>query len=251
MKLSIQLYTVRDLVAKDFAGTVKQLAGIGYPAVELAGFGNLKTAAEVRKALDDAKVESSGMHASIDLLEKDLSKVLDDAETVGTRNVICPWLPEDRRKDAAGWKKSAKDLNTIGYECHQRGVVFCYHNHSFEFQKFDGKTGLDILFENSEPHLVKSELDVYWVKHGGGDPVEYISKLGERVQLLHLKDMAAGPEKKFAPVGTGILDFKGILDAAKKAQTQYGAVEQDQTYDKTPMEAVKISYENLKKLGLS
>src|SRR5689334_4954177 len=83
MKLSVQLYTVRDLVAKDFAGTVKQLAAMGYPAVELAGFGNLKTAAEVRKALVDAKVESSGMHASIDLLEKDLSKVLDDAETVG------------------------------------------------------------------------------------------------------------------------------------------------------------------------
>ncbi len=250
MKLSIQLYTVRDLVAKDFAGTVKQLRQIGYSAVELAGFGNLKNAAEAKKALDDADVEASGTHATIEVLEKELAKVLSDAQTVGTRNLICPFLPEDRRKDAQAWKASAKLLEKIGHECHQVGVQFCYHNHSFEFQDFGGKTGLDILWENSEPHLVKSELDVYWVKHGGVDPVTYINKLGDRVHLMHLKDMAPGDDKKFAPVGRGILDFKGIAEAGTKARTEWGAVEQDNCYDTPPLEAVKISYETLKKLGM-
>ncbi len=251
MKLSLQLYTVRDLLAKDFAGTVNQVAKIGYKAVELAGYGNLKTAPEAKKALDDAGLKASGAHAPIDQLETKLQSILDEASVFEHTNIICPWMPEERRKDAEGWTKSAKLLEKIGYECHQKGYQFCYHNHSFEFQKFDGKTGLDILFENSDANLVKSELDVYWVKHGGQDPVELIKRLGERVHLMHLKDMDAGADKKFAPVGTGILDFKGIIAAGTQAETQWGAVEQDNCYERTPMEAIKISFENLKKLGMS
>src|SRR5678816_663196 len=135
---------------------------------------------------------------------------------MGSTNIICPWMPEERRKDAAGWKACAASLNKIARACHERGIDFAYHNHSFEFQKFDGKTGLDIVFENTEPHLVKAELDVYWVKHGGEDPVARINKFGDRVIALHLKDMAAGDDKKFAEVGRGTLDFKAILDAATK-----------------------------------
>lgn len=249
--ISVQLYTVRDLLAKDFAGTVKQIAQIGYKAVEMAGYGNLKSAAEAKKALDDAGLKVSGAHASIDLLEKDLEKVLDENQTLGNTNLVCPFLPENRRKDAAGWKQVAQSLNRIGRAVHERGMTFAYHNHSFEFQQFDGKKGYDILWENTEPHLVKAEVDVYWVKHGGEDPVERINKLGDRVLLLHLKDMAAGADKKFAEVGTGILDFKAILAAAEKAGAQWGAVEQDNCYDTPPLEAIKTSLENLKKLGAS
>ena len=250
MKLSIQLYTLRDLTAKDFPGTMKKLKQIGYPAVELAGWGNLKNAREAKQALDDAGLEVSGTHATIEVLEKDLASVLKDAETVGTRNLICPFLPESRRKDGNGYKQAAQSLNRIGHECHQVGVQFCYHNHSFEFQKFDDKHGLDIIWENSEPHLVKSELDVYWVKHGNVDPVAYANKLGDRVHLMHLKDMAPGDGKRFAPVGAGILDFKAIVEAGRKIQTEWGAVEQDLCYETPPLDAVKVSYENLKKLGM-
>jgi sugar phosphate isomerase/epimerase len=217
----------------------------------MAGYGNLKSAAEAKKALDDAGLKVSGAHASIDLLEKDLEKVLDENQTLGNTNLVCPWMPENRRKDAAGWKQVAQSLNRIGRAVHERGMTFGYHNHSFEFQQFDGVKGYDILWENTEPHLVKAEVDVYWVKHGGEDPVERINKLGDRVLLLHLKDMAAGPDKKFAEVGTGILDFKAILAAAEKAGAQWGAVEQDNCYDTPPLDAIKTSLENLKKLGVS
>jgi sugar phosphate isomerase/epimerase len=249
--ISVQLYTVRDAVAKDFADTAKKVAAIGYKSVEMAGFGNLKTAAEAKKALDDAGLKVDGTHAPIDRLEKELATVADEAEALGTTLIICPWLPEERRKDAAGWKAFGKSLNTIGRGLHERGIDFAYHNHSFEFKEFEGRKGLDLIFENSEPHLVKAEVDIYWVRHGGEDPVERLNKLGDRVVALHLKDMAPGDDKKFAEVGAGVIDFKSVLETATKLGVRYGAVEQDNTYGKDPFEAIKTSYENLKKLGAS
>lgn len=249
--IAVQLYTVRDLAAKDFAGTLKQVAHIGYKSVELAGYGNLKTAAEAKRAIDDAGVNVVGMHAPLERLEKEIEKVLDENDTLACKLIICPWIPEARRKDPDAWKAIAKSLDQAGRACHERGTDFAYHNHSFEYQKFDGKNGLDILFDNCEPHLVKAELDVYWVKHGGEDPVARINRMGDRVIALHLKDMAPGDDKKFAEVGTGILDFKAILDAATRNGVRYGAVEQDNTYGTDPLAAIRTSYENLKKLGAS
>ena len=246
--LSVQLYTIRDQTSNDFAAAMNAVAAIGYPSVELAGYGNLKTAKEARKALDDAGLTVAGAHAPIEQLETNVEKVLDDAEIVGTTIIVCPYLPEPRRKDAEGWKQAAKSLNAAGRAAHERGIELAYHNHSFEFQQFDGKTGLDILFDNSDSHLVKAEIDVYWVEHGGEDPAQRINKLGERVIALHLKDMAAGPEKRFAEVGTGILNFKSILAAGEKSRVRFGAVEQDNCYGKSTLEAIRTSFENLKKM---
>ncbi len=247
--IGLQLYTLRDLTKSDFAGTMKQVAKIGYEFVEMAGWGNLASAKETKKALDDAGLKVCGHHASLAELEGKLESVLDDCETLATTVLILPIMPEDRRTDAAAWTKAAETLNAIGRAAHERGIDFAYHNHSFEFQKFDGKYGLDLLYENSKPHLVRAEIDVYWVKHGGEDPAGYQQKLGERVISLHLKDMAEGEEKRFAPVGTGILDFKAILDVATKSGTKWGVVEQDNCYDTPPLEAIKISREHLKTLG--
>ena len=206
--LAVQLYTLRDLTSKDFAGTLKQVAQIGYAGVELAGWGNLKSVGEVKKVLDDNNLKLAGSHIGIDGLEKDLNKVLDENQTLGNKNIVVPYMPDTRRKDAAGWKQVAASFNKLAAECRKRGFEFAYHNHSFEFEQFDGTSGFDILWANTDPQLVKAELDVFWIQHGGADPVAYIKKLGKRVHLLHLKDMAAGPDRKFAEVGSGILDFK-------------------------------------------
>src|SRR5688500_14221424 len=188
---AIQLYTLRDLTAKDFAGTMKAVAKLGYKYVETAGYGDLKTAKAAKQALDDAGLKASSGHFAIDLLEKNIEQVLADAQTLGIDTVVCPFIAEDRRKD---YVATAKVLETAGSQLHQHGVVLAYHNHSFEFQKFGGKYGLDILYENTSPHLVVAEIDVYWVQHGGVNPAEYCDKLGERVRLLHLKDM--GEDRK-------------------------------------------------------
>lgn len=249
LPISLQLYTVRDLTDKDYAGTMKKIAALGYKNVEIAGYGNLKNAGEVRKALDDAGLKASGRHAGIDLLNADINKVMDECQTLGTKNVICPWLPDERRSSAEIWKKNAAEINAAGKECQKRGFELSYHNHSFEFDKFNGKTAMETFWESTDPAAVKSELDVYWVKHGGLDPVSYMRQLGRRIVLVHLKDMAAGADRKFAPVGTGILDFKAICDECSRLGVKYGIVEQDDCYGMDPLEAIKISLENLKKIG--
>ena len=246
---ALQLYTVRDLTAKDFAGTVKQVAALGYKFVELAGYGNLKDAKSARKALDDAGLKAVSGHYAIDLLENKPDQVLEDAETLGIDTVVCPFLPENRRKDGAAYEAVAKVLQRAGEQLHGQGVILAYHNHNFEFEKFGGKYAYDILMENTPRHLVVAEIDVFWVKFAGVDPASYIDKLGDRVRLLHLKDMASGSDRRFAPVGTGIIDFKSILSTAEKHGVRYGIVEQDRTYDTPPLEAIKVSLQNLKKLG--
>jgi sugar phosphate isomerase/epimerase len=251
--LSVQLYTLRDQTAQDFAGTMRQLAQIGYAGVELAGYGNLKTAAEAKKAVDDAGLKISGAHVGIEALEANVDKAIEDQAVLGNKFVIIPWMPEERRKDASGWRSVAKSLGKVGEACKKRGMELCYHNHSFEFQKFKTgggaeKYGLDIFYEESDPQLVKAELDTYWIKHGGVDPAVYIKRLGNRVRLLHLKDMASGSEQRFAPVGTGIMDFKSILAAGQSAGVAWNVVEQDKCYDTSPIDAVRTSFENLKKL---
>lgn len=246
---ALQLYSVRDMTARDFAGTMKKVGDIGYKLVETAGYGNLKTAKEAKKALDDAGLKAVSGHFAIDLLENKLEQVLEDAQTLGMDMVVCPFLPEDRRKDATGYQAVAKVLDKAGLALHQYGVILGYHNHNFEFQKFGDKNGLDIIYENTQPHVLCAEVDVYWVKFAGFDPVEYVNKLGDRVRALHLKDMLEGQEKRFAPVGTGIIDFKAVLAAAEKNGVRFGIVEQDKTYDKAAIESIHTSLENLKKLG--
>jgi sugar phosphate isomerase/epimerase len=248
LPISVQLYTVRSLTQKDYAGTIKEVAKIGYKAVELAGFGP-HSADEVKKICADAGVAISGAHVGIDALEKDVNKALDEQAALGNKNVIIPYLGNEYRT-VDGYKKAAASMNKIAAECQKRGMELAYHNHSFEFDKLDGgQIGFDILYNNSDPKLVKAELDVYWLQHGGQDPVAIINRFGSRTLILHLKDMAAGADRKFAPVGEGILDFKAILEAASKHDVKYGAVEQDDTYGVNPLDAIKTSFANLQKLN--
>jgi sugar phosphate isomerase/epimerase len=250
--IGVQLYTVRDLAIKDFPGTVKKVAGLGYRYVELAGYGNLKKAQDVKKALDDAGLKAPSGHWPIDVIRKesDLQRVMDEALLLEMQHVVVPFLPTEMHKDVDAWKHTAELINEIGSYFHGVGIELAYHNHAFEFErKYGDKYGYDILFENTQRHLVKAEIDVYWMKAGGVDPIAYINKFADRVRLLHLKDMADGADKKFAPVGTGTIDYKAVLTAAEKNEVRWGFVEQDKTYDTQPLEALRMSLENLKKLG--
>ncbi len=249
INLSLQLYTVRELIKNDFAGTITHIRRIGYHAIEVAASGDLNKAKTDRKVYDEAGLKVSGCMASIDLLETDLPKALDEAHILGTNNIVVPYLPEERRKTAADWKNFAVTMNKLGAACRKRGFEFAYHNHSFEFEKFDGKTGFDILFDNSDPSLLRAEVDTYWVRHGGAELLPFIHKLGKRILILHLKDMLPGPERRFAAVGTGDIDFAAVLAAAEKYDIYWGVVEQDQCYDVSPIQAAKFSLEYLRKLG--
>jgi len=246
---ALQLYTVRELTKADFANAMREVSQIGYTRVELAGYGSLTSAVEAKKALDDADLTVVGAHIGIDRMEKELERVLDEQTILGNTNIICPHLGEPRRKDAAAWKQTAASMNKIAATCKRQGFEFAYHNHSWEFQTFDGVSGFDLLWQNTDPDLVKSELDVYWIQHGGVDPTACIKKMGKRILALHLKDMAAGPERRFAPVGSGLLDFNAMLKAALALGINYYIVEQDATYETPPLQAARTSLDNLRKLG--
>lgn len=249
LPISVQLYTLRNLTSSDFSGTMKKVAGIGYKNVELAGWGNLTSADEVRKALDAASLKASGAHVGIDQFRKDFSKVLNDAKTIGYDNLIVPWIGPEYYS-AAGYKKLAAELNEFGPQVKSAGLELYYHNHSFEFTQYDGKSGFDILWDSTDPSLVKAELDVYWIQHGQVDPVAYIQKLGKRVGLVHLKDMDKTDPNKFTQVGKGVLNFPAIVAAAVEAGAKFGVVEQDNCYDVPPLESITISYGNLRRMDL-
>lgn len=250
MKLSVQLYTLREQVSADFPAVIAQVAQIGLGAVELAGYGSLKTAAEVRKALDGAGLVVSGAHVGIDALTgPEADRVFEEQQTLGNRFVIVPWIGEAYRS-ADGYRKLARELSQAAEAAAKRGLLLAYHNHNFEFQSYNGTRGLDIVWQHTDAKLVKAQLDVYWVAHAGVDPVAYIGELGaNRVALLHLKDMTAEPEKKFAPVGSGVLDFKAIVAAARRAEVQWGAIEQDDCYGRPPIDSVRDSFNYLKSIG--
>ena len=259
LRPSVQLYTLRDDVAADLPGTLKKVADIGYAGVELAGYGSAGSAQAAKRAADDAGLVISGMHVGLEAMEKDLDAALADAEVCDTKLLICPYLADTRRVGGSDYVQLAEYFDRLGAACADVGLTFCYHNHDFEFQTFTAKpgdpfegeqTGMDLLFRFTDPKLVKSELDVYWVKRGGHDPAYYLKKLADRVAVVHLKDMADGPEHPFAPVGEGLLDFSSIIAAAAESGVEWGVVEQDNCYGTPPIEAVRTSFENLKRLNL-
>lgn len=247
--VGLQMYTLRDLAAQDFVGTFKKVAALGYAGVELAGTGGM-TAPELKALLDDLGLKVAGNHVGIEALEADLAAVIDFNLGIGNPNVVIPYLGEDRRKDGAGWKAMAAACNHFGQKLAEAGLNLAYHNHSFEFQKFDGEYGLDLLYGNSDPAYLKAEVDTFWVQHGGEDPAAFISKLSGRVAIIHLKDMAPGDERTFAEVGEGILDFPAIAQASSAAGASWYIVEQD-VCRRPPLESVEISLNNLRKMGLA
>jgi sugar phosphate isomerase/epimerase len=244
--IALQLYSLRDNIAKDFVSTLKQVATIGYPAVELASVGHL-SAKEIKTALDDLGLKVAGNHVAMDLMEKDLSRVFDDNHTLDNTYLVVPWLPESRRKSAQDWIDFARVMNTLGTKCQAEGFQLVYHNHNFEFQKFDGRTGFDLVFGNTDPKLVQSELDVYWAHHAGHDPAALIRQYAGRVPLVHLKDMTKGTPPTFAEVGEGIIDFTPIFRASEASGVKWYVVEQD-TSQRTPLESVAISWRNLQNM---
>ncbi|MFT3787628.1 MAG: sugar phosphate isomerase/epimerase [Tepidisphaeraceae bacterium] len=243
LRLSVQLYTLRQQTEIDFARTLRDVAKIGFAGVELAGFGNLRTACDVRKALDDAGLVASGAHVPIETMESNLSRVMDDFDEIGTKLLIVPWLDVARRGSADAWKKLANTLTSFAMMARQRGFTIAYHNHDFEFERVNGQHALDLLWQHTDPSLVKCELDLHWVARAGLDPIRYLRQIGPtRLAAVHLKDQDKTDPTRFAPVGSGTIDFPNVLAALHEFGTPWGVVEQDDCYGEPPLECIRRSY---------
>lgn len=239
--IALQLYTVRDETARDFAGTLRKVAELGYRAVEFAGYGGLSSS-QVAGLLDETKLSAASTHVGLAALQSDLDRELDYCQTIGCASLVLPWLPPEQRS-AESFRALVPFLNEVGRRCHERGIAFSYHNHDFEFAQSDGKLLLDALLESTDPLVVALEFDVYWAAYAGVDPVSYLRKHAGRVLLIHAKDMAA--DRSFTEVGDGTLDMTAICRAAHGQGTRWYIVENDQP--KIPsLESARRSLEKLR-----
>ena len=243
--IGLQLYTVRNEMEKDFEGSLAKVAQIGYKEVEFAGYFG-RTPQQVKEILKKNRLKTPSSHIGLNLFEQDLPKTLETGKILGQEYLVCPSLPEPRRKTADDFKKLAELFNRLGAECKKAGMGFAYHNHNFEFQPIEGQMPYDLLLQNTDPKLVQMEMDLYWVVKAGQDPVQFFEKHPGRFALVHVKDMDTTPQKGFAEVGRGNMDFKRIFGASKKAGIKHYIVEQDRTPG-NPFDSIKISWDYLSK----
>ncbi|MCK4919846.1 MAG: sugar phosphate isomerase/epimerase [Bacteroidales bacterium] len=256
--IGIQIYTLRDQIAGSLEKTMEGVAKIGYKWIEAYGYENRKilgkTPKEFKDLLSGLGMSMPSIHSVTEVSSGEgKSAILDamklaveDAKIAGAKYLVYAYLQEEERRSMEDYKRHAETFNSFGEICKNAGIQFAYHNHDFEFFDFDGQMPYDYLLENTDPELVKMELDLYWIKKGGQDPVEYFKKDPGRYELWHVKDMEEGPEKFFAEVGSGIMDFEPIFGARETAGLKYIFVEQDLSR-RDPMESIKMSWEFLNK----
>lgn len=240
--IGIQLYTLRTVLEKNPEPTLAALAEIGYKEVELAGLYGL-TAAAMRALLDKHGLTAPATHIPLDQLRTNLTRVIDDAKTLGHQYVVCPYLDEKERT-ADGYKRAAETLNSAGERVKQAGMQMAYHNHDFEFKTLGAGPAYDTLLAQTDPQLVKMELDLYWITEGGKDPLAYFAKYPGRFPLVHVKDRAA--DGKQVDVGQGAIDYKNVLaHAAAEGGTRHFFVERDEPTD--PLATARVSFAGLRK----
>lgn len=271
-KVGIQLYSLRDAMEKDIDATLKAVKEMGYDYVEFAGRSE-KTAEEVRAMLDKYELKCISVHWAIDIFEKEGKAAVDYLNTIGAKYCAIPWYKVDEYYN--NWDVTVEKFAKVSKLLADGGIQLMYHNHDFEFQKIDGEYILDKLYSTLPSDVLMPQLDTCWVHYAGVNPVEYIRKYSGKIEVLHLKDfvcekLGGGPvyalidedgnemqpkDKeesgfKFVPVGSGIQDWEGILAAAEEAGIEYVIVEQDESLDRDPLDAAKMSRDYLKSLGL-
>jgi sugar phosphate isomerase/epimerase len=249
-RLALQLFTVRQELERDFVGTLRAIAAMGYPAIQMAWFASsAPDTPELKRVLDDLGLAVAGCHVLLEELEQRLDWEVERCLQLGTADVVVPWLsPERRPTDRAGWVRLGERIGDLGRRCQPLGARLSYHNHEFEYAKLGGATAIDLLLGASDPDLVKYEPDVYWIKAGGGDPVAELRRYAGRCPLIHLKDMTAGPTPTYAEIGEGIIDFGPIFAAAEAQGVEWYVAEQDWTA-RPPLEAAALSLKHLREWG--
>ncbi|MFE6954685.1 sugar phosphate isomerase/epimerase family protein [Streptomyces sp. NPDC057696] len=239
--IGMHLYTMREVLAKDFAGTVEQLAEIGYATVGVSGRHGYG-AADIRRMLDTVGLRAVLEHVAYQTLTgSGLPQALEDLHTLGARWPVVPSLPGSMHSPA-GYREAAREFNRIGAASREAGLgPVLFHNHDGDHDVMGGENLYDILVRETDPHLVAFELDVYWASKGGADPAAYFVRHRRRFPALHVKDMA--PDGGFADVGSGTLDFAAMFDDAHTGGVKQWLVEHD--IPKDPFATARNSYEYL------
>lgn len=269
--LGLQLYSVRELLPKDYDGTLKDIGALGYHEVESAGYFN-HSAQEVKQAMNNAGLKLVSAHYPSDDLHRQLDQILAFSKEVGVSHIICssPGFKDPSRVKAMSphdrghaftlddWRWNAEQFNMFGEKVNAAGLKFGYHNHIAEFHETDGVVPYTELMRLTDPAKVTMEMDCGWVVVGGGNPVECLERYPTRITMLHVKDFkhidppgSAAGSPTIAELGQGVIDYAPIFEAAAKAgHIQHIFVEQE-GFDVPPMQSLKIDAEYMRKLGVA
>jgi len=249
-RLGAELYTVRNLLPKEDDSVLKAIAQIGYKELE----GDSPTLTRIAPKAKALGLAMPSCHLPTTVIfgkgDKPLSEILAELKPIGVRYAVVPYImPADRTAERlAGF---GKRMNEAGETAKKAGMQLCYHNHAFEWAERDGKRIFDSMFGDTDPKLVQFEVDVFWLSVAGVDPVDFLTKNAGRVPLVHLKDKAPDqavqynenvPHGTFKEVGSGNVDFKGVLAACRKIGVKHYFVEQDWTPG-DPVASLRKSYE--------
>ena len=254
--IGLEIYTVREEYAKDPAGTLKKVGAVGYREVEIS---TEIPAATLKGYLRDANLTAPSTYPDAPKDVEEWKKTLDHVHPYGFHYIA---VGDNPVMDADAWKRRADLFNECGKLAHAAGLQFCYHAHFHEFAPLGDTCGYDILLTRCDPKLLKMEMDIFWVTYAGKDPIAYFRKYPGRFPLLHIKDFKPGfptstsdfpydsGPNPFAPAGKGRIDWAKIFAHVHQAGTQHIFVEQDRC-DGSPFDAIKTSFDYLKKLRLS
>jgi sugar phosphate isomerase/epimerase len=267
LPIGLQLYSVREMMAKDYEGTLKQIGALGYQEVETAGYFD-HSPEQVKSAMSAAGLKCVSAHYSYTSLNKDFDKIVAFNKDIGVQYIICafPGIKNPSRlKDTSyrtqtssftleDYRWNADQFNKFGEKLKAAGLKFGYHNHTMEFAKQDGVVPFDEMVRLTDPDLVTFEMDCGWVIVGGANPVDYLRRYPSRISMLHVKDFkhSEKPVSTLEPppaaeLGRGTLDYRPVFEAAKKANIKHYFIEQEE-FDLPPMESLKIDADYMKKL---
>lgn len=225
--IGLQLYTVRDIFSKDPVGTLEKIARIGYREVEFGGGGyEAMDHALLRKTMDRLGLTAPSVHIGYDALLQRFGQSVAMAKTLGATTVVLPYMTAEHRTEQA-WAAALPNINRFATDLKTAGFGFAYHNHDFEFTTRPGGVSLyDRLLKETDPALVKLELDLYWAAHAGEDLATLIGRVAPRLYSYHVKDMRA--DRSMAAVGQGTIDFAALFKLKGSAGVRHFYVENDQ-----------------------
>jgi sugar phosphate isomerase/epimerase len=251
--IGLNMYSLRDLCADEAAldATFAAVRKIGYRYVQISGIKNVEPPA-IAASLERNGLGVCATHLGWDRFTTDFDGVIGLHRLYGTTHSAIGGLPPEYFS-IEGLARFAAEARDVLPKLQAAGLDFSYHNHNHEFAHYDGKPWIDRLFELGSPLGVGFEVDTYWVTAGGADPAEYVRRFAKSISILHVKDMIVTPkrEQRFAPVGSGNLNWTRIFDEVRKAPIEFVIVEQDAHYENDPLENVASSFEFLKRSGFT
>jgi len=247
--VAAQLYTVRNFTKTppDIAASMKRIRKIGYRAVQVSAMGPIPEE-DLLRILEGEGLACCATHEPGDRILQEPQRIADRLHKLKCRHTAYPYPLGVKLDTVAEVEGFAAKLNAAGKVLHDAGLVLSYHNHQIEFGRLEGRLILDMIYAETDPKYLKSELDTYWVQYGGGSPLEWCRKMKKRLPLLHMKDysMNAANQPTYSEIGNGNLDWKQIVPAAEKNGCEWYIIEQD-TCAGDPFDSLKISYDYIQR----